>query len=165
MRMHAYACGPCNDKKQTRHTFRQDRYIPFEAFATLPAMTWWQRFKQWAQRFKREIAALTLALMDPRTPWYAKALAGVIVAYALSPIDLIPDIIPVLGLLDEMILLPLLIAATLRLIPTAVVAECRQRAEQGDTGAPAWLGRAGLSVIVALWLVLAAIVARWLWAD
>lgn len=84
-------------------------------------MVWWQAFKDWARRLKRDVKLLGLALLDPRTPWYAKALAGVIVAYALSPIDLIPDAIPVLGLIDELILLPVLIAGVMRLIPAAVM--------------------------------------------
>ncbi len=126
-------------------------------------MAWWQDFKSWARRLKRDVAALGLALFDPRTPWPAKALSFFIVAYALSPIDLIPDVIPVLGLLDELILLPLLIALAIRLIPAAVVAECRIRVDQGGTAAPVWLGRVGMAVIVALWLAAAIAVARWLW--
>ena len=124
-------------------------------------MTLWLRFKAWAARLKRDVAVLALALFDPRTPWYAKALAGLIVAYAVSPIDLIPDFIPVLGLLDEMILLPLLIVAVLRLIPAPVMADCRARIELPGHHLPSWLRWGGLSVIVVLWLMMAIIIARW----
>ena len=96
----------------------------------------------------------------PGTPWYAKALAALVVAYAFSPIDLIPDFIPVLGYLDELILVPLGIYVTLRLIPPQVVLEARQRAD-------AWLAAEGQrptnylagAAIIAIWLA----VAYWLW--
>jgi uncharacterized membrane protein YkvA (DUF1232 family) len=80
-------------------------------------------------KLKTEIYALYLAYQDPRTPWYAKLFAACIVAYAFSPIDLIPDFIPVLGYLDDLILLPLGIALTLKLIPVSVLAECRLKAQ------------------------------------
>lgn len=121
----------------------------------------WQRFKAWAARLKRDVEVLALALFDPRTPWPAKALAGLIVAYALSPIDLIPDFIPVLGLLDEMILLPLLIVLVLRLIPAPVLVDCRERVEMPGNRLPSWLRWSGLTLIVALWLVMAMVFARW----
>ena len=124
-------------------------------------MVWWHRFKQWAARLKRDVKVLGLALLDPRTPWYAKALAGFIVAYALSPIDLIPDAIPVLGLVDEMILLPILIAGTVRLVPSGVLADCRERADHAGA-LPRWLSWVGLAIIVAVWLAAAVAVARWL---
>jgi uncharacterized membrane protein YkvA (DUF1232 family) len=125
-------------------------------------MTWWGRFKAWAARLKRDVKVLGLALADPRTPWYARALALFIVAYALSPIDLIPDAIPVLGLVDEMILLPLLIAAAMRLIPAPVMADCRARAD-APLPLPSWLRWAGLAIIIALWAATAFVVADWLW--
>ena len=78
---------------------------------------------------KRESLALYYAARDARTPWYAKVLAGAIVAYALSPIDLIPDFIPVLGLLDELLLLPAAIWLALRLVPASVLEDSRRRAE------------------------------------
>ena len=80
-------------------------------------------------RLKREIHALALAARHPRTPWYAKALIGGVVAYALSPIDLIPDFIPVLGYLDDLVLVPLGIVAAVKLVPPDVMAECRARAQ------------------------------------
>ena len=85
-----------------------------------------QVWKQRARAFKREVRAVYLAMHDPRTPWYARLLAGAVVAYAFSPIDLIPDPIPVLGYLDDLVLLPLGIALALKLIPAQVMAECRQ---------------------------------------
>ena len=125
-------------------------------------MTGWQAFKAWAQRLKRDVKALALALFDPRTPWYAKALAFVIVVYALSPIDLIPDFIPVLGLLDDMIVVPLLMIGAVRLIPADVMADCRARATQPTSTLPASLRWMGLALIVGLWLVAVYAVARWL---
>ena len=91
--------------------------------------TAWERVRQWARRLKRDGLTLWFAIKDPRTPWYAKALAVAVVAYALSPIDLIPDFIPVLGYLDDVILLPALVWLTLRLLPAPVLEECRAQAE------------------------------------
>ena len=85
-------------------------------------------FTSWQQRarqLKRETYALYLAYRDPRVPWYAKVLAVCVVAYAFSPIDLIPDFIPVLGYLDDLVFVPLGISLALRLIPPEVMAECR----------------------------------------
>ena len=84
---------------------------------------WIERLKDWASIIKRDALALYFATRDPRVPWYAKALAALIAAYALSPIDLIPDFIPVIGYLDELILLPLVIAGVVHLIDPAVMAE------------------------------------------
>lgn len=83
------------------------------------------RWKQWARLIKRDAHALYLAARDPRVPWYAKALAAAVAAYAFSPIDLIPDFIPVLGYLDDLLLLPLGIALVVRLIPPDVMMEHR----------------------------------------
>ena len=109
--------------------------------------------KSWkarARALKTEIYALTVACRDPRTPWIARALALLIVAYAFSPIDLIPDFIPVLGVLDDLILLPLGIALVIRLIPPEVLAEARQTATQAEGRASGWMG----AVIVGLlWLI------------
>lgn len=92
-------------------------------------MTIWQRWQLWIKQLKRETRALYFAYLDPRTPWYARFLILIIVGYALSPIDLIPDFIPVLGHLDDAILLPLAIMLVLRLIPSDVMRDSRQRAE------------------------------------
>jgi uncharacterized membrane protein YkvA (DUF1232 family) len=113
----------------------------------------------WARRLKAEALTLWHAGRHPDTPWYAKAVALFAAAYAFSPIDLIPDFIPVLGYLDDLILLPLLIALAIHLTPTAVWRECRQRAES-EAARPT--SRTAAGVIVALWLVLAAALVFWL---
>lgn len=114
------------------------------------------RLKLRARRLKQETYALALACRDPRVPWYARLLALCVVAYAFSPIDLIPDPIPVLGYLDDLILVPLGIALAVRLIPPAVLTECRARAEAATSGErPVNWVAAG--VIVAIWLMLAAL--------
>ena len=115
-----------------------------------------ERWRQRARRLKTEIHALGLAYRDPLVPWYARVVAACVVAYAFSPIDLIPDPIPVLGYLDDLVLLPLGVVVALKLIPAPVMAECRQRArEAAREGRPTnWLA-AGL--IVAVWLALAAL--------
>jgi len=86
-------------------------------------------FKERAAKLKTDIPAVYLALKEPATPWYAKVLAVLTIGYALSPIDLIPDFIPVLGYLDDLLILPLLVLATVRLIPEGVFAQCRTKAE------------------------------------
>jgi uncharacterized membrane protein YkvA (DUF1232 family) len=113
-------------------------------------------WKQWARQLKRESYALYLACRDPRVPWFAKLFAGCVVAYAFSPIDLIPDFVPVAGYLDDLVLIPLGILAARKMIPPLVLAECRTRAQEiVDRKKPTnWL--AGL-VIVAVWVSLAAI--------
>lgn len=88
-----------------------------------------ERAKRWARNLKRDIVALWIAARDPRTPWYAKAAAGAVAAYALSPIDLIPDFIPLLGYLDELFILPIGIALAVRLVPPELMAEFRRKAE------------------------------------
>lgn len=108
------------------------------------------RLKQWAKALRREAHALYLAARDPRTPWLAKVLALAIAAYALSPIDLIPDFIPVLGLLDEVILLPLAIAGVLKLVPRAVMDDCRARAAEA---AARPVSRAAAAAMVLVWIV------------
>jgi uncharacterized membrane protein YkvA (DUF1232 family) len=112
------------------------------------------RLKRWARQLKRETYALALAYRDPRVPWYARLVAACVVAYALSPIDLIPDPIPVLGYLDDLLLVPLGIALAVRLIPPAVLAECRTRAAASGDRPVNWVAA---GVIVAVWLVLAAL--------
>ena len=110
------------------------------------------RLKPWARALKRDVLALYLAARDPRVPWYAKALALVTAAYALSPIDLIPDFIPVLGYLDEALLLPAAVWLALRLVPAPVIAEGRARAAT-LTSKPSL--RTGAVIIVAIWIVAA----------
>jgi uncharacterized membrane protein YkvA (DUF1232 family) len=107
---------------------------------------------QKARLLKGDILALFFALKHPATPWYAKALVALIVGYALSPVDFIPDFIPILGYLDDVILLPLGIALAVRLIPPPVLDDCRrQAASYGSIMPKLWLGAA---VIVLLWLVI-----------
>jgi uncharacterized membrane protein YkvA (DUF1232 family) len=86
------------------------------------------RLKRWARRLKVEVYALYLAYKDPRVPWYARAFAAVVVAYAFSPIDLIPDPIPILGYLDDLVIIPLGVALAIRMIPPPVLVECREEA-------------------------------------
>ncbi len=118
--------------------------------------------REWARRLKAETLALYLAARDPRTPWYARLLVAAIVAYALSPIDLIPDFIPVLGYLDELILLPVGLALALRLIPTGVMADARERARAELAGARP-RSRVAAAIIVAIWLTAAAALAAGGW--
>ena len=101
--------------------------------------------------------ALLLAYRDPRTPWYAKAFAALVAAYALSPIDLIPDFIPVLGQLDDLLLVPLGVALAVRMIPREVLADCRARAREASARPPAgrWLAALGMA---AVWAGLLALV-------
>jgi len=119
-----------------------------------------KRIKDWARTLKRDVHALYLAARDSRTPWYAKAFALAIAAYALSPIDLIPDFIPVLGYLDEVILLPLAILLAVKLVPPNVIAEHRAAAITAE-GRP--ISRAGAAFIVAIWVLAAVALLWWLW--
>ena len=121
-------------------------------------MTLLDAWKRRARGLKREVYALYFACRDPRVPWYVKALAAVLVAYAFSPIDLIPDFIPVLGYLDDMVLLPLGIIAVRAMIPPPVLSECRVRAARMEDGPT---NRAAAVVIVAIWLGLAAAAIYW----
>lgn len=90
----------------------------------------------------------------PRTPWYAKALGLFVVAYALSPIDLVPDFIPVLGYVDDVLLLPGLIWMTIKLLPTDVLAECRSQADEWMTSNGASpTSKVGAALVVLLWLI------------
>lgn len=91
-------------------------------------LTVWQRLRNWAWALKRDVFALYYALRNPLTPWYAKAVAVLVVGYALSPIDLIPDFVPILGYLDDVILVPLGIALVIKLMPCEVLEQCRQEA-------------------------------------
>ncbi|MFN2161036.1 MAG: YkvA family protein [Candidatus Promineifilaceae bacterium] len=114
---------------------------------------WHQRVRQ----LKAETYALFLAYKDPRVPWYARLWAAVVVGYALSPIDLIPDFIPVLGYLDDLVLIPLGILLAIKLIPAPVMAECRTRA-QAEMARNEPATRAAVLVIIVIWLALTAVV-------
>jgi uncharacterized membrane protein YkvA (DUF1232 family) len=108
------------------------------------------------RRLKVETYALYLAYRDPRVPWYARLFAAVVVGYAFSPIDLIPDFIPVLGYLDDLLLVPAGIWLALRMIPPQVLADCRVRAQAAmQAGKP--VNRIAAAVIVGVWLLLAAL--------
>jgi uncharacterized membrane protein YkvA (DUF1232 family) len=107
-----------------------------------------------ARQVKVELIALALAAKDPRTPWYAKAIVAGCVAYALSPVDVIPDFIPVIGLVDDLIFIPLALALAVRFIPDEVLADCRSRAGEIATRKTS---RAAAIVIITFWLALAAL--------
>lgn len=102
---------------------------------------------------KGEAHALYLAMKDPRTPWYARAVAVIVVGYALSPIDLIPDPIPILGYLDDLILIPLGIMLVIKLIPPEVIRECRERAA-ADLSGKGPTSRVAGGVIICVWIAL-----------
>ena len=87
------------------------------------------KLKERAKQLKTDVPAVFLAVKRSETPWYAKILAGIVVVYALSPVDLIPDFIPVFGFLDDLIILPALIALTVKMIPKTVFSECREQAK------------------------------------
>ena len=106
--------------------------------------------KQWARDIKRDVVALYIAGRDPRTPWYAKAVALAVAVYALSPIDLIPDFIPILGHLDDLIIVPLGILLAVYMIPTDLMAEFRHAASERGRMPAHWLGAA---FIVGIWSV------------
>jgi uncharacterized membrane protein YkvA (DUF1232 family) len=120
------------------------------------------RFRQWARAVERDLHALYLAAGDPRVPWYAKAAAVAVAAYALSPIDLIPDFIPVIGYLDDVIIVPAGILLAVKLVPAELIDEFRASAASAE-GERA-LGRRGAAVIVFLWIAGAVIGALWLWS-
>lgn len=117
------------------------------------------RLRHWAAAIRRDVHALYLAARDPRVPWVARALALCIAGYALSPIDLIPDFVPVLGLLDDLVIVPLGIVLALRLVPPEVLAEHRRTAE---LAAQQPVSRSGAAVIIAIWLILAAAAGWWI---
>ena len=113
-----------------------------------------ERWQAKAKRLQSETYALYLAYRDPRTPWYAKALAALVLAYAFSPIDLIPDFIPLLGHLDDLVLVPAGLALALRIIPPEVLQEARAKsAEVMATDVPT--SRAAAIVVAIIWLMLA----------
>ena len=119
-----------------------------------------ESFKNRVRHLKRETYALYLATRHPRTPWYAKLFVAGVVAYAFSPIDLIPDFVPVLGYLDDLILIPLGIVVAIKLVPPEVLAECRARAQEAEAnGKP--VSRIAALVIISIWVLLAALCALW----
>ena len=119
----------------------------------------WQQATRWAHRVKRDAVAIWIAARDPRVPWYVKVLAGAVAAYALSPIDLIPDFIPVLGYLDDLLIVPAGISLTVGLIPADLMAEFRAEA---DRRAERPTSRTGAVAIVLLWLSALVLSCWWL---
>jgi len=116
-----------------------------------------EAWKQRARELKTEVYALYLAYKDPRVPLYAKVFAACVVGYAFSPIDLIPDPIPILGYLDDLILIPLGVALAIRMIPPVVLAECRDNAREViKQGKP--VNRIAAAVIIMLWLAVALLI-------
>jgi uncharacterized membrane protein YkvA (DUF1232 family) len=122
--------------------------------------TWIGAVQAWARGLKRDVVALWLAARDPRVPWYAKAVAATVAAYALSPIDLIPDVVPVLGYLDDLILVPLGLWIAIRLISPGIMSELRERAEQQSRP----LSRAGLVIVVTIWVAATFSIGWWMWS-
>ena len=121
-----------------------------------------ENFKNSLRALKSELAALYLAYRDPRTPWYARVAAILVIGYALSPIDLIPDFIPVLGYLDDLIILPLGIFIAIKLIPAEILVSAREKAAYSDQALPirnVW----GILIIVSLWLVGLGLVGWLIW--
>src|SRR6476646_7066581 len=107
-----------------------------------------RNLKIWARRLIRDVHAVYLAARDPRVPWYARCLAMAVAGYALSPIDLIPDFIPVIGYLDDLIIVPLGIWLLISLIPDDVMAECRAKADAAEQYP---VSRAGMIAIIVVW--------------
>ena len=123
-------------------------------------MAWNSSLKAWAKTVTRDVVALSLAARDPRVPWYAKATALAVAAYAISPIDLIPDFVPVLGWLDELVVLPLGIILAVKLIPPEIMAEHRAAALAAQARPTSFVAAA---IVIAAWIV-AAVLATWaLW--
>lgn len=114
------------------------------------------RLRSWARSIRRDTLAIAFALRDPRTPWPARILGALVVAYAVSPIDLIPDFIPVLGYLDDLLLLPLGLMLVRRLIPSDVLEEHRARAAASGARLSSTTGAV---VVVGIWIGIAALVA------
>ncbi len=120
-----------------------------------------ETWKERARELKIQVYAIYLAYRDPRVPLHARIFAACVVGYAFSPLDLIPDPIPVLGYLDDLVLVPLGVALALRMIPADVLAECQQKSREGmKQGKP--VNRLAAVVIIAVWLLLAALVVRFL---
>jgi uncharacterized membrane protein YkvA (DUF1232 family) len=117
------------------------------------------RAKQWARTIKRDALAIWIAARDPRVPWYAKVLAATVAAYALSPIDLIPDFVPLLGYLDDVVIVPAGILLTVRLMPDGLMDEFRAEAARLEERPTSRVAAAG---IVLLWVTALVLTALWL---
>src|SRR5213079_1167777 len=119
-----------------------------------------ERLRKRARELKIELLALALAARHPQTPWYAKLVVAGCVAYALTPVDLIPDAIPVIGFIDDLIFIPLAIAFAVRFIPAPVLADCRARSHEIEARAPR-LGKGAWLAIGAAWFAAVALIAVW----
>lgn len=118
------------------------------------------RLRNWARGLKRQTLVVWFAARDPRTPWFPRVLALAVAAYALSPIDLIPDFIPVLGYLDDVVLVPLGVWLVLRMVPAEVIADSQAKAA---AAAERPVSRAMAVVIVAIWAIAFAVLGLWAW--
>ena len=116
-----------------------------------------RRLESWARGLKIEVYALYLAYRDPRVSWYARIFAAAVVGYAFSPIDLIPDVVPVFGYLDDLIVVPLGVALAIKMIPPHVLAECREKARDAKDRP---VNRVGAVVIVIVWIALAVLAVK-----
>ena len=125
-------------------------------------MSAFERWKDRVRQLKTETYAIYLAYRDPRVPWYARLLIALVVAHTFSPVDLIPDFIPVLGYLDDLVIAPLGIALAIRMIPPEVMVECRGKAKEaiGQGRPTSW---AAAAVIVTIWLLAVALVVAVVW--
>jgi uncharacterized membrane protein YkvA (DUF1232 family) len=118
-----------------------------------------KRASRWARTIKRDVVAIWIAARDPRVTWYAKVLAGAVAAYALSPIDLIPDFVPVLGYLDDIVIVPAGILLAVRLIPKGLMEEFRLEAERREGRPTSWAGAFAIAVV---WVVALVLSGLWL---
>jgi uncharacterized membrane protein YkvA (DUF1232 family) len=121
-----------------------------------------ENLRRWARSIRRDVVALYFAGRDPRVPWFAKAVAVAVAAYALSPIDLIPDFIPILGQVDDLLILPLGTLLAVKLIPPEILSEHRAAALDAE-GRPA--SRAAAAVIIAIWIGAAALLIWAFWPS
>lgn len=117
--------------------------------------------KGWIRAVRRDVLALWIAARDPRVPWPVKLFAAAVAAYALSPVDLIPDFVPVLGYLDDLIIVPAGLFLAVRLIPIDLLAEFRAQADRMSARPTS---RAGLAIIVSIWIAVAAGLSWWAWS-
>ena len=119
-----------------------------------------RRLRQWARQIKQDVHALSFAARDPRVPWYAKVAA--VAAYALSPIDLIPDFIPVIGYLDDLVIVPLGIFLAVKLVPSELMSEFRAAAATAAAEGERMLGKWGASLVILLWVLGVTLAAVWM---
>ncbi len=117
-----------------------------------------ETIRRWAAALRRDVAALILAVRDPRTPLIARIVAALVVAYALSPIDLIPDFVPVLGYLDDLVLVPLGLALVVRLVPSVLMVEYRATAMQQPVSRLGWVG---MVIVLMMWIGLSVLLWRY----